>query len=338
MDADLGTDLRAGLRAGLWDNLAMDTHSASPGLGARAFVALQHVLPQHTISRIVHAATRSQTPWFKDLLIDAFMRGFAPDLSDAVRTDPRSYESFNAFFTRALQPGARPLPADPAALACPVDGTVSELGDIDDDRLLQAKGRHYTLSALLAGREDWVARFRGGRFATIYLAPYNYHRIHMAWPGTLSDAWFVPGRLFSVNRTTADGVANLFARNERVNLLFEHRNADAGVQGSALHHALLLIGALNVGSMETVWHGEVAPRRPRRLERLPVVPSAGGDAFAAARGEEIARFNMGSTVILLFPPGAVEWRAGLASGTTVRMGEVIGRRLGGGATADAPAA
>ncbi|MFM7626371.1 MAG: archaetidylserine decarboxylase [Gammaproteobacteria bacterium] len=297
----------------------MDAHSASPGLGARAFVALQHVLPQHTISRIVHAAARSQTPWFKDLLIDAFMRGFAPDLSDAVRTEPRSYESFNAFFTRALQPDARPLPTEADALACPVDGTVSELGDIDDDRLLQAKGRHYTLGALLAGREDWVARFRGGRFATIYLAPYNYHRIHMAWPGTLRDAWFVPGRLFSVNRTTADGVANLFARNERVNLLFE----DHG-----LHHALLMIGALNVGSMETVWHGEVAPRRPRRLDRLPVAPLVGGDPYALGRGDEVARFNMGSTVILLFPPGAVEWRAGLASGTTVRMGETIGRRLG----------
>jgi phosphatidylserine decarboxylase len=306
----------------------MDAHSASPSLGARAFVALQHVLPQHGISRIVHAATRSEVPWFKDLLIRGFMRGFAPDLSDAVRTDPLAYASFNAFFTRALQPGARPLPADPAALACPVDGTVSELGDIDDDRLLQAKGRHYTLGALLAGREDWVARFRGGRFATIYLAPYNYHRIHMALPGTLRDAWFVPGRLFSVNRTTADGVANLFARNERVNLLFEDTGSGGPGISPGLHHALLFIGALNVGSMDTVWHGEVAPRRPRRLTQLPVAPAPGAAPFPAARGEEVGRFNMGSTVILLFPPGAIEWRAGLASGQTVRMGEPIGRRLG----------
>ena len=303
----------------------MDAHSASPSLGARAFVALQHVLPQHGISRLVHAATRSQTPWFKDLLIRSFMRGFRPDLSDAVRSDPLAYASFNAFFTRALQPGARPLPTDPAALACPVDGTVSELGDIEDNRLLQAKGRHYTLDALLAGREDWVARFRGGRFATIYLAPHNYHRIHMALPGVLRDAWFVPGRLFSVNRTTADGVANLFARNERVNLLFE----DDGTEAASLHHALLFIGALNVGSMDTIWHGEVAPRRPRRLERLPVAPAAGSAPYAAARGEEVGRFNMGSTVILLFPPGTIEWRAGLASGQTVRMGETIGRRLSG---------
>jgi phosphatidylserine decarboxylase len=141
----------------------------------------------------------------------------------------------------------------------------------------------------------------------------------------LRDAWFVPGRLFSVNRTTADGVANLFARNERVNLLFE----DGGTGTPGLHHALLFIGALNVGSMDTIWHGEVAPRRPRRLERLPIAPTAGGAPFAAARGEEVGRFNMGSTVILLFPPDTIEWRAGLASGQTVRMGETIGRRLSG---------
>ena len=296
---------------------------------ARAFIALQHVLPQHGISRLVHAAARSQTPWFKNLLIDRFVRSFRPNLSDAVLTDPLAYDSFNAFFTRALQPGARPLPDDPQALACPVDGTISEIGRIEGDRLLQAKGRHYTLEALLADRREWVERFHDGSFATIYLAPYNYHRIHMPWHGTLRETWYVPGKLFSVNRVTADGVANLFARNERIVCFFED---------GRLQYGLILVGALNVGSMETVWHGEVAPRRPRRLERLPVAPSAGADAFAAARGEEIARFNMGSTVILLFPPGAVEWRAGLASGTTVRMGEVIGRRLGGGATADAPAA
>ena len=284
---------------------------------------MQHLLPQHGISRIVHAAARSRTPWFKDLLIRAFMRGFKPDLSDAVQSDPLSYGSFNDFFTRALRPGTRPLPTDPAALACPVDGTVSELGDIDDDRLLQAKGRHYTLGALLAGREDWVARFRGGRFATIYLAPYNYHRIHMALPGVLRDAWFVPGRLFSVNRTTADGVADLFARNERVNLLFE----DTAPTSGGLHHALLFIGALNVGSMDTVWHGEVAPRRPRRLTRLATASTPGAAPFSAARGEEVGRFNMGSTVILLFPPGSIAWRANLASGRTVRMGETLGHRL-----------
>jgi phosphatidylserine decarboxylase len=181
--------------------------------------------------------------------------------------------------------------------------------------LLQAKGRHYTLSALLAGREEWVQRFARGYFATIYLAPYNYHRIHMAMEGTLRDAWYVPGRLFSVNRVTADGVANLFARNERIACFFEHQG---------LHHALLLIGALNVGSMETVWHGEVAPRRARVLTRLDV--ERGGQPYAAARGEEMGRFNMGSTVILLFPENSIEWSPSFVPGRIVRMGETLGHR------------
>lgn len=288
-----------------------------PSTAARAFIALQHVLPQHGLSRLVHAVARSQTPWFKNLLITNFIKGFKPDLRDALIEDPLAFESFNAFFTRALKPGARPLPEDPRALACPVDGTVSELGRIEGNQLLQAKGRHYTLEALLAGRGEWVDRFNGGHFATIYLAPYNYHRIHMAMSGQLRDAWYVPGRLFSVNRVTADGVANLFARNERIACFFE---------GDGLAHGLLLIGALNVGSMETVWHGEVAPRRPRRLARLDI--ERAGQHFAAARGEEMGRFNMGSTVILLFPKDTIEWAPHLVSGRPVRMGETIGHRTG----------
>ena len=288
---------------------------------APLFIGAQYLLPQHGLSRLVHAAARSTTPWFKNLLIDAFVRGFAPDMSDAIEPEPRAYPSLNAFFTRALRAGTRPMPADPHAIASPVDGTISELGDIDDDRLLQAKGRHYTLAALLAGRSDWVRHFRGGRFATIYLAPYNYHRIHMPLAGVLRAADYVPGQLFSVNRTTADGVANLFARNERINCLFE---------GEGLHHALLLIGALNVGSMETVWHGEVAPRAQRVLTGLPIADANG--AYAASRGDEMGRFNMGSTVILLYPPNAIEWHATLSPGKAVRLGEALGRRLTAGAT------
>jgi phosphatidylserine decarboxylase len=283
---------------------------------APLFIGAQYLLPQHGLSRLVHAAARSTTPWFKDLLIGAFVRGFSPDMSDAIERDPHAYPSLNAFFTRALRPDARAMPVDPQRLACPVDGTVSEIGDIEDDRLLQAKGRHYTLDALLAGRSDWVERFRGGRFATIYLAPYNYHRIHMPFGGALRAAYYVPGKLFSVNRTTADGVANLFARNERINCLFD---------GDGLHHALLLIGALNVGSMETVWHGEVAPRQQRVLTALSTADDR--RAFTAARGEEMGRFNMGSTVILLYPRDTIEWNPALYPGKTVRLGEVIGRRL-----------
>ena len=301
------------------DSTGKTTRIVPLSVGARAFIAVQHLLPQHGISRIVHRLARSTRPWLKNLLIRAFVKGFTPDLSDAVEPNPLGYESFNAFFTRALRADARPLPSDARALACPVDGTVSEIGDIDDDRLLQAKGRHYTLAALLADQPEWVERFRGGHFATIYLAPYNYHRIHMAWRGILKAAWFVPGKLFSVNRVTADGVANLFARNERVVCCFED---------GELGHALLLIGALNVGSMDTVWHGEVAPRRSRSVAALPTT-SASGEAFGAERGEEIGRFNMGSTVILLFPRGSIEWNPALESGRTVRMGETLGYRRGG---------
>ncbi|HEU4779478.1 MAG TPA: archaetidylserine decarboxylase [Steroidobacteraceae bacterium] len=290
--------------------------SAAPGATGRAFVALQHLLPQHGISRLVLAATRSRTTGFKNALIRLFVRGFNPDMSDAVETDPTAYASFNEFFTRALRPGTRPLDVDPKAIVSPVDGTVSEAGALNADRLLQAKGHEYSLRALLAGNAAWERTFAGGTFATIYLAPYNYHRIHMALAGELREAFYVPGDLFSVNRTTAQLVPGLFSRNERVFCGF-----DAG----GMPWAIILVGALNVGSMATVWHGDVTPRKVRDLTALPV-----NDVLAPvelAKGEEMARFNMGSTVILLFPPGAAQWDAKLEAGTTLRMGERIGTLL-----------
>jgi phosphatidylserine decarboxylase len=169
---------------------------------------------------------------------------------------------------------------------------------------------------LLAGREPWVSRFRDGHFATIYLAPYNYHRIHMSSDGRLAEGWYVPGRLFSVNRVTAALVPGLFARNERVVCAFER---------GSMPHAIVLVGALNVGSMDTVWHGAVTPRSGRAVETL--VPVAGAAPADAARGAELGRFNMGSTVILLFPRGAIEWSPDLQPGRIVRMGETIGRLL-----------
>jgi phosphatidylserine decarboxylase len=286
---------------------------STPGAGGRAFVALQHLLPQHGISRVVLAATRSRAPAFKNALIKLFMRGFSPDMSDAVERDPTAYPSFNEFFTRALRDGSRPVDADPQAIASPVDGTVSEAGTLSADRLLQAKGREYTLRALLAGNASWERTFAGGTFATIYLAPYNYHRIHMPLAGELRESFYVPGKLFSVNRTTAQLVPGLFSRNERV---------FCGFDSAGLPWAIILVGALNVGSMATVWHGDVTPRRLRRVTALPVT-----DVLAPAtlsKGAEMGRFNMGSTVILLLPPGAAEWQHTLAPGRILRMGERIG--------------
>src|SRR5689334_2459822 len=296
--------------------------SAEPGVAGRAFVALQRLLPQHGISRLVLQATRSRSPAFKNALIRLFVRGFRPDMSDAVETEPTAYASFNEFFTRALRPGTRPVDTDSRAIVSPVDGTVSEAGPLTEDRLLQAKGHHYTLRALLAGNTAWERTFTGGSFATIYLAPYNYHRIHMALPGELRESFYVPGKLFSVNRTTAQLVPGLFSRNERVFCGF-----DAG----GMPWAIILVGALNVGSMATVWHGDVTPRKHREVTALPVRDEFGPTTLsplALDKGDEMARFNMGSTVILLLPPGAARWNDSLVAGATLRMGERIGTLQG----------
>jgi phosphatidylserine decarboxylase len=238
-------------------------------------------------------------------------------MSDAVLTDPTAYASFNEFFTRALRAGARPVDADPRAIVSPVDGTVSEAGALTSDRLLQAKGHDYTLRALLGGNSAWERTFAGGSFATIYLAPYNYHRIHMPLPGELRESFYVPGRLFSVNRTTAQLVPGLFSRNERVFCGF-----DAG----GTPWAIILVGALNVGSMATVWHGDVTPRKHREVTALPVTDVLA--PITLTKGDEMARFNMGSTIILLLPAGAAAWNASLTAGRTLRMGERIGTLQG----------
>jgi phosphatidylserine decarboxylase len=291
--------------------------SEEPGAGGRAFVALQYLLPKHGISRLVLAATRSRSVAFKNALIRLFMRGFRPDMSDAVETNPTAYASFNEFFTRALRAGTRPVDPDPQAIVSPVDGTVSEAGSLTADRLLQAKGREYSLRALLAGNRAWERTFAGGSFATIYLAPYNYHRIHMPLAGALRESFYVPGHLFSVNRTTVQLVPGLFSRNERVFCGF-----DAG----GTPWAIILVGALNVGSMATVWHGDVTPRKYRDVTALPVTDVLAPNSLT--KGAEMARFNMGSTVILLLPPGSCEWRSGFQAGRTVRMGERIGTLRG----------
>jgi phosphatidylserine decarboxylase len=278
------------------------------GIGGRLFVWLQYVLPQHGLSRLVLAATRVRTPWFKNALTRGFLALFSVDMAEALEPDPYRYPSFNEFFTRSLRPDARPIDAAARSIASPVDGAVSECGPILENRLLQAKGREYSLDQLLAG-QSWAGRFAGGRFATIYLAPFNYHRIHMAVRGTLEHTVFVPGRLFSVNTVTARHVPRLFARNERVLTLFETEFGK---------FALVMVGALNVGSMATVWAGDIAPARQRVVTRIP------SPALTLEKGAELGRFNMGSTVILLFEPNRVAWHPLLRAGSVVRLGQAIG--------------
>jgi phosphatidylserine decarboxylase len=277
----------------------------------KLFVLLQYVLPQHALSRLVHRVTRIRARWFKDALIRGFVRLFRVDMSDAAAAGPEAFEHFNAFFTRRLRDGTRPLPKSPGEVACPVDGTVSQAGELDGGEVLQAKDRRYTAADLLGDRRD-AALFDGGSFATIYLAPYNYHRIHMPLDGKLTHMRFLPGKLFSVNAATVSSVARLFARNERVACCFD---TAAGAM------AMVLVGALNVGSIETVWAGEVAPRQPRQ----PAVFDYGNEVIRLERGAEMGRFNMGSTVILLFPKGAVDLSDCMTAGAKVRVGQVLGR-------------
>ena len=286
----------------------------TPSLRDRLFVAMQHLLPQHFLSRIVLRLTRIRLKPFKNLLIRSFMRGFQPNMSEAAQTNPLAYPSFNAFFTRALGHGARPIDIDPGALVSPVDGTISQIGRLDGSRILQAKGHDYTLEALLDGAPQWAERFAGGAFATLYLAPYNYHRIHMPIAGTLRAAWFVPGKLFSVNATTASAVPGLFAKNERVVCVFED---------GPRAFAMVLVGALFVGSISTVWHGDVTPRSPRHRVDLPL--DGGRVPLRLAKGAEMGRFNMGSTVILLLQPDMLDWLPKFVPGTRIEVGRMLAR-------------
>ncbi len=279
----------------------------------RAFVLLQYLLPQHLLSRLVGALARAHNPLLRRPLVALFLRGYRPDLAEAAEPDAGAYGSFNALFTRALKAGARPLAGDDSVLASPVDGRVSDLGTSGAARTIRAKGHEYALAALLGGDAGLATLLDGGPCMTIYLAPFNYHRIHMPAAGTLARALYVPGRLFSVNDTTARHVPGLFARNERLVLHFESPHGP---------WALVFVGALFVGSMGTVWHGDVIARPGQRTPLdLPLPPPA---ARRLARGAEVGRFNMGSTVVLLLPRGAAGW-AGVSQGEAVRVGQSLGR-------------
>ena len=245
-------------------------------------------------------------------LIKWFVGKYQVNMSEAANPDIASYPSFNDFFTRALKPGARPLAQ--ADLICPVDGAIRQYGAIAHDQIFQAKGHHYSTTALLGGDAALAARFNNGQFATIYLSPRDYHRIHMPCAGRLTRMVHVPGDLFSVNPTTARGVPGLFARNERVVCVFE------GTHGP---FAMVLVGATIVGSMATVWHGMVNPPRPGHLwERL--YNKDGG--VKLAQGAEMGRFLLGSTVVLLFPRGPLAFNPQWAPTGVIRMGEAMATR------------
>jgi phosphatidylserine decarboxylase len=280
--------------------------------GDSAFASLQYVLPKHLLSRIVYKLTRTENVVWRNRALTFFLRKFQVNMDEAIETNPYAYPSFNAFFTRALKPGARVITPDADAFVSPVDGTVSQCGIINEDSILQAKGRDYSLNELLGGNCERAKKYLGGSFATIYLAPYNYHRIHMPFAGVVRETIYIPGDLFSVNAATARTVPRLFARNERLVCDFD------GQKGC---FSMSFIGALHVGSIEAVWCGEVNP--PPRFKQQPLA-IATGKGLALAKGEEAGRFNMGSTVIIVTEPGRVQWSDTLRPGAIVQLGQRIG--------------
>lgn len=276
------------------------------------FILLQYLLPHQALSRLTGRMAASRLPWLKNALITAFIRRYRVDMDEAAEPDPRAYADFNAFFTRALRPGARPLPETPEAICCPADGSISELGVIEHGRVLQAKGQTYSLQQLLGGDAALATAFDGGHFATIYLSPRDYHRVHMPRGGRLRRMIYVPGQLFSVNQVTAENVPDLFARNERAVCLFD---TDSGPM------AVILVGAMIVAGIETVWAGQVAPPPCTLRDTDYSEPRA---EIELQRGAEMGRFLLGSTAIVLFGKDVARWEPDLAAGSPVRMGQTLG--------------
>ncbi len=283
----------------------------------RLFILSQYLLPHHLLSRLIGVAAECRADWFKSRLINWFIKRYGVDMSEA-REAAESFEHFNAFFTRALKEGARPLDNSDGAILCPADGAVSQLGRIEHGRIFQAKGHSFSAVELLGGDAERAAPFMGGEFATIYLSPKDYHRVHMPLAGTLREMVYVPGRLFSVNQLTAENVPELFARNERVVCLFDTERGPM---------AVVLVGAMIVASVETVWAGMVTP--PKRELKTTRYDEAARAPISLDTGAEMGRFKLGSTAIVLFGPDQVQWAETLGANSSVRMGQRLGgRRLG----------
>ncbi len=279
----------------------------------RLFILSQYLLPHHLLSRLIGCAAECRAGWFKNRLIGWFAKQYQVNMAEAQVEDLQAFEHFNAFFTRALKEDARPLDPTPGAVLCPADGAVSQLGKIEHGRIFQAKGHSFSLVELLGGDSPRAAPFMGGEFATIYLSPKDYHRVHMPLAGTLREMVYVPGRLFSVNQNTAENVPELFARNERVVCLFDTERGPM---------AVVLVGAMIVASIETVWAGLVTP--PKRALKSFSYDEAARAPIVLDKGAELGRFKLGSTAIVLFGPQQVQWAEQLAANSAVQMGQRLG--------------
>lgn len=279
---------------------------------ANLFIVMQYLIPQHWVSRLVGLLGNSRNVFISTTFIGWFVKRFNVNMSDAAESDLATYDSFNSFFTRALKADARPTMGADTDLVCPADGVISQLGAINAGKIVQAKGKDYSAVALLGADSALAQSFSGGCFATIYLSPRDYHRVHMPVSGRLRKMIYVPGKLFSVNKLTSERVNDLFARNERLVCVFD---TDTGPM------ALVLVGAMIVAGIETAWSGHVCPNRNSLFEvdytdhKTPVV---------LEKGAEMGRFKLGSTVVALFGPGMLQLNPQLAAGSAVQMGQVMG--------------
>ncbi|MGN0920373.1 MAG: archaetidylserine decarboxylase [Cellvibrio sp.] len=278
----------------------------------KLFIKLQKIVPQHGLSRLVGALAKSEVGFIKNTFIQWFVKRYNVDMSLAIEENPKVYKSFNDFFTRAIKPEARPIDQNSLSIVCPADGAISQLGDIIDGRIFQAKGQDYTSLELLGGDQSLADEFEGGKFATVYLSPRDYHRVHMPYGGKLRRMVSVPGELYSVNTTTAENIPRLFARNERAVAIFD---TEIGPM------AVVLVGAMIVAGIETVWDGEVAPFASREIadSNYPY------QDIQLAKGDEMGRFKLGSTAIVLFAKDQVEWSKKYSAGTPTKMGQILGR-------------
>ena len=276
---------------------------------AELFVALQRVLPKHFLSRLIARAAESKQPWLKNMLISRAIKAFNINMQEAASDNLDDYENFNAFFTRALKPGVRPIDKGQTSIVSPADGAISQAGPISKNRILQAKGIDYSVSRLL-GDSSQARFYQDGNFATIYLSPKDYHRVHMPAAGKLLSSRYIPGELFSVNDKTAQALPGLFARNER--LVCEFESPELG------RFSLVFVGAMLVAGIETQWSGfeQPGPGTVRETDHC-------SDALQYAKGDEIGRFKFGSTVILLFPQQSIDWSQKIEPYAVVQMGEEI---------------
>jgi len=283
-------------------------------MNANLFIRLQHLMPQQSLSRAAGWLASSHNKLIKNTFIRWFVKRYQVDMSLAAEENPLAYSSFNDFFTRALKPGARPIDSTADAIVCPADGAISQLGKIIDGRIFQAKGQSYTTLELLGGDETLATEFANGTFATVYLSPRDYHRVHMPYSGKLRAMVSIPGELFSVNTVTAENVPRLFARNERAVAIFD---TDIGPM------AVVLVGAMIVAGIETVWDGQIAPFASRDLA-TSLYPYQN---ITLDKGDEMGRFKLGSTAIILFAQDTMRWDEKFRAGTPTKMGEHMGKTL-----------